>query len=107
MKSSDIEGNKWEDLCHQCGRCCFEKFEDDHGTVFFTATPCRYLDVVSRQCKVYDRRFEINPDCIGLTPELVKSLNWLHDKCGYRKAYGLKRSPGKPDAKESDRRGKS
>jgi uncharacterized cysteine cluster protein YcgN (CxxCxxCC family) len=92
------EDNKWEDLCLQCGRCCFEKIENEDGTIFFTATPCRYLDVVSRECKVYERRFAINPDCIGLTPELVKSLTWLHDECGYRSHFGLKRRPTKNDA---------
>lgn len=84
----------WEELCLRCGRCCFEKYEDDDGTIFFTATPCRYLDVVTRQCKVYERRFDINPDCISLTPELVKSLHWLHDGCAYRRSLGLKRRPG-------------
>jgi len=95
MQNSNEDEGKWEELCNQCGRCCFEKYEEDDGTIFFTSTPCRYLDVVSRECKVYDRRFEINPDCIGLTPQLVSSLNWLHDNCGYRQALGLKRRPGK------------
>ena len=82
---------KWESLCEQCGLCCFEKIEDESGTIFFTSTPCRYLDVVSRECKIYERRFEICPECLQLTEELVRELNWLHDDCGYRKAQGLKR----------------
>ena len=75
----------WEALCKRCGLCCFEKFEDDSGTIFFTRTPCRYLDVVTRECRVYDRRFAINPECVKLTPELVRKLRWLHDGCAYRK----------------------
>ncbi len=78
--------DKWEALCEQCGLCCFEKFENDNGTIFFTQTPCRYLDVISRQCKIYERRFEINPECIKLTKELVAKIPWLHSGCGYRKA---------------------
>lgn len=74
----------WESKCRQCGFCCFEKYENDNGTIFYSQTPCRYLDVVTRQCKVYERRFEINPDCIKLTPELVSKLKWLHPDCGYR-----------------------
>lgn len=74
----------WESRCRQCGFCCFEKYENDNGTIFYTQTPCRYLDVVTRQCKVYDRRFEINPECVQLTPELVSRLKWLHPECGYR-----------------------
>lgn len=95
MSNRNDAETTWEALCHQCGRCCFEKIENDDGTVFFTATPCRYLDVVSRHCKVYERRFAINPDCIGLTADLVKSFNWLHDTCGYRQALGMTRRPGK------------
>ena len=77
-------GEDWESHCNQCGFCCFEKFENDNGTIFYTQTPCRYLDVVTRKCKVYERRFTINPECVQLTPELVASLKWLHPACGYR-----------------------
>lgn len=104
MEFSESEDTLWEKLCHQCGRCCFEKYEDDDGTIFFTATPCRYLDVVSRRCKVYERRFEINPDCIALTPQLVRSLNWLHDRCGYREALGITRRSANPPDKRGENR---
>ncbi|HEY6871457.1 MAG TPA: YcgN family cysteine cluster protein [Geobacteraceae bacterium] len=92
MKRYD-SGNEreWESLCEQCGLCCFEKIEDEYGTIFFTRTPCRYLDVVTRKCKVYEHRFAINPECVKLTPELVREIRWLHDGCGYRRALdGLK-----------------
>ncbi len=79
----------WETICKQCGLCCFEKIEEEDGTIFHTAIPCRYLDVVSRECRIYERRFEINPECIKLTEKLVRELRWLHDKCGYRQALGL------------------
>lgn len=91
MKTETSKEQSWEVLCRHCGLCCFEKLEDDDGTVFFTSTPCRYLDIISRECRIYERRFEINPQCLKLTPELVKKLNWLHDECGYRAAYGLTR----------------
>lgn len=91
MITEDPVGESWEALCRHCGLCCFEKIEDESGTVFFTSTPCRYLDVVSRECRIYERRFAINPQCIKLTPELVKKLTWLHDECGYRAAYGITR----------------
>ncbi len=85
---------EWESLCKQCGTCCFEKVEDESGTIFFTRIPCRYLDVSTRRCKIYDRRFEIYPDCIQLTEALVKELDWLHDDCGYREGLGItRRSP--------------
>ena len=96
-RMSDTEN--WETLCKQCGLCCFEKIEDDDGTIFYTATPCRYLDVVSRECNIYERRFEINPECIKLTEELVRELRWLRDDCGYRQALGLVRKSRKNDFK--------
>jgi uncharacterized cysteine cluster protein YcgN (CxxCxxCC family) len=82
---------EWESLCNRCGLCCFEKIEDENGTIFFTAIPCRYLDVATRNCRIYDRRFEIYPECIQLTESLVRELTWLHDDCGYRKAFGITR----------------
>lgn len=87
MKESDAD--RWEAICLKCGLCCFEKIEDDSGAIFFTATPCRYLDVVTRCCKVYERRFEINPECVKLTPDLVRTIAWLHDECGYRQTMRL------------------
>jgi uncharacterized cysteine cluster protein YcgN (CxxCxxCC family) len=78
----------WEARCNRCGFCCFEKYENDNGTIFYTQTPCRYLDVVSRECKVYERRFTINPECIQLTPELAATLKWLHPDCAYRQKPG-------------------
>lgn len=91
MKKSEQPENEWEQLCKRCGLCCFEKFEDESGAIFFTATPCRYLDVVTRECRIYNRRFEIHRKCIKLTESLVRELPWLHDECGYRKALGLHR----------------
>lgn len=91
MEAESGQDRRWEDLCERCGVCCFVKYENERGTIFFTQTPCRYLDVITRQCKIYDRRHEINPECVKLSPELVKELNWLHDECGYRQALGLKR----------------
>lgn len=79
-----VEDAEWDSRCRQCGRCCFEKIEDERGNIFYTQSACRYLDVISRECKIFDRRFEINPNCVKLTPELVQSLRWLPHDCGYR-----------------------
>ena len=75
----------WDNRCLQCGECCFEKIEDERGNIFYTRTACRFLDVVSRECKIFERRFEINPSCIKLTPELVQTLRWLPRDCGYHR----------------------
>lgn len=79
-----LDKNSWDALCLRCGRCCFEKIEDERGRVTYTTTACRYLDLDSRQCKIFENRFRINRECIALTPELVRTLDWLPDDCGYR-----------------------
>jgi uncharacterized cysteine cluster protein YcgN (CxxCxxCC family) len=80
-----VEDPHWDNRCLQCGRCCFEKIENERGNIFYTQTACRFLDVVSRRCKIFERRFEINPGCVKLTPELVRTLRWLPRDCGYHK----------------------
>lgn len=74
----------WDAKCNQCGKCCFEKLEDGRGKIIYTQNACRYLDIITRNCKIFDRRFEINPHCIKLTPELLPHLHWLPSDCGYK-----------------------
>lgn len=84
MTEEMMMGNEeWESLCRGCGNCCFEKIENDNGTIFYLLSACRYLDVVTRQCRIYENRFVINPECVKLTPELVPTLRWLPRDCGY------------------------
>ncbi len=54
-----------EALCRRCGRCCYEKFIVD-GCVFTRRTPCPHLDVRTRLCTVYERRFQVNPRCLDV-----------------------------------------
>ena len=86
MTDEKFDQEQWDAICEKCGLCCFEKIEDEDGRILYTSTPCRYLDVDTRQCKIYDKRFKIFPECVQLTPELVKTLKWLHRSCGYKKA---------------------
>lgn len=76
---------EWENLCNRCGLCCFEKTIDTNNHVTTTRIPCRFLDLFSRECKVYHKRFEVGEDCQKLTPELVAQVNWLPEECAYRK----------------------
>lgn len=92
-KPTDPPGD-WDSRCLQCGRCCFEKYYSIRGKVIYTDIPCRYLDVATRQCKIFDRRAEINPLCVQLTPELLPKLDWLPDDCGYMTAVAER--PSRP-----------
>lgn len=80
------EKSEWDSRCKQCGSCCFEKIEDERGNIFYMQSACRFLDVNTRRCKIFKRRFEINPSCVQLTPELVQTLRWLPPDCGYHHA---------------------
>ena len=82
----EMTAAQWESLCDGCGVCCLEKLEDaETGVVDYTAVACRHLDTTSCRCRVYDRRHELNADCIRMTAETLKSLHWLPDSCAYRR----------------------
>jgi uncharacterized protein len=85
-KAKTMNDSEWEGVCTRCGLCCFEKIENEKGAIFFTRTPCRYLDIITRECRIYENRFTINTECVKLTPALLREIRWLHDDCGYRKA---------------------
>lgn len=74
--------DQWEAVCRRCGRCCYEKITYC-GTVHYTRTPCRYLDPQSNHCLVYPERATLQPECVRLTPQLVRS-GILPPDCPYR-----------------------
>ncbi|MCF6266229.1 MAG: hypothetical protein L3J57_06750 [Desulfuromusa sp.] len=78
-----IDSVEWENTCDNCGRCCYEKY-DYRGKIFYTETPCQYLDTETNLCRIYDRRSELNFDCVCLTPKLVQA-GILPDDCPYVK----------------------
>jgi hypothetical protein len=82
----NMTAEQWESLCDGCGICCLEKIEDaETGVVEYTAVACRHLDTTSCLCRIYDRRHELNADCIRMTAETLESLHWLPDTCAYRR----------------------
>jgi hypothetical protein len=78
-----ISVKQWEDICRQCGECCFEKFADKHGRLHTSTIACRFLDVATRSCKVYHKRFDVGEGCVKLTPEVVREADWLPEDCAY------------------------
>lgn len=78
----------WEEACHRCGLCCFEKSVNLKGQFITTKTPCRHLDIISRECRVYEKRLEVGEGCVKLTPDVVRQADWLPDSCTYRKSLG-------------------
>jgi uncharacterized cysteine cluster protein YcgN (CxxCxxCC family) len=81
----DMTETEWESLCDGCARCCLEKLEDeDTGQIYFTHIACRLLDAGLCACRDYAHRSEKVPDCVRLTPQNVRRLNWLPPSCAYR-----------------------
>ncbi len=76
---------EWEALCDGCGRCCLHKLEDeDTGEVIETNVACRLLDTGTARCMDYRHRKAFVPDCLRLTPRLVRDVPWLPSSCAYR-----------------------
>jgi uncharacterized protein len=81
----EMSNAEWESLCDGCARCCLEKLEDeDTGKIYFTHVSCKLLDAGLCACKDYANRSDKVPDCVRLTPENVRTLNWLPPSCGYK-----------------------
>ncbi len=78
-----MDHEEWESICTKCGKCCYEKLDLGAGLIRYTSEPCDHLDTETGLCKVYDVRHEVQPDCIRLTEELVRTLHWLPEDCAY------------------------
>src|SRR6187431_228011 len=63
---------EWEALCDGCGRC-------------------RLLDHSTARCTDYRHRKAFVPDCLRLTPKVIREVPWLPETCAYRR-----RAEGKP-----------
>lgn len=77
---------EWESLCDGCGRCCLHKLRDeDTEALSFTNVACRLLDLGSCRCSNYEHRRDQVPDCVSLTPAVLREIDWLPPTCGYRR----------------------
>lgn len=87
-----LNADEWEALCDGCGRCCLHKIEyEDTGEVEDTNVACTLLDCSTGRCRDYTRRKAFVPDCLQLTPQLVRQVRWLPETCAYRR-----RAEGRP-----------
>lgn len=76
---------EWESLCDGCGRCCLIKLEDeDTGEIVHTRVSCALLNLRTCRCRDYGKRHVRVPDCVSLTPDRARDLEWLPDTCAYR-----------------------
>ncbi len=82
----EMSDAEWEALCDGCGKCCLLKLEDeDTGRVAYTNVACRLFDPDTCRCGSYELRFHLVPQCIRLTPEMVRrEKDWMPRTCAYR-----------------------
>jgi uncharacterized cysteine cluster protein YcgN (CxxCxxCC family) len=82
----EMTPEEWESLCDGCGRCCLHKLRDeDTNALAFTNVACRLLDTATCRCSNYENRFDHVPDCIQLTPAILREVDWLPPSCAYRR----------------------
>ena len=78
----EMSKEEWESLCDGCARCCLQKLEDiETGMIFYTQIICELMDEETCRCTQYERRSEVVPSCVTLTPQNVKELDWMPDTC--------------------------
>jgi len=82
----EMNRKEWESLCDGCARCCLHKLQNKKtGKVYYTYVACRFLDVKTCRCTIYNDPYTTPSDCIKITPENVSRLKWLPDTCAYRR----------------------
>jgi uncharacterized protein len=81
----EMSDSEWESLCDGCGRCCLNKLEEEgnHAETYYTDVGCRLLDGQTCRCRDYAHRLDLVDDCVQLTPESLKTINWLPPSCAY------------------------
>jgi len=81
----ELTPEEWEALCDGCGKCClFKLINKNTKKVEYTNVTCKYLNLDDIQCMHYADRHTLVPDCVILTPELVRQFDWLPDTCAYK-----------------------
>jgi hypothetical protein len=86
---------RWEAHCHRCGLCCYEKEYRGKTLVTIYSRPCRYLDIGSKLCAVYESRFDACAQCRKMTVFRAIFVSWLPPSCGYVKRYRACGATGK------------
>jgi uncharacterized protein len=82
---SALTPEEWESLCDGCAKCCLHRLEDEEtGEIHTTNIVCSYLNQTDCRCSDYPNRSINVPDCVSVTPELLKDPYWLPTTCAYR-----------------------
>ena len=72
---------EWEALCTHCGKCCYDKIWRGKRLLLLKS-PCGFLDTVNNRCACYEERFEREPLCMPIGPEIIE-MGGLPVDCPY------------------------
>lgn len=99
-KLKDYTKEEWENICNNCGKCCLLKLQDaETDEIYYTNVVCKYFDTEKCLCMVYDKRCELVPECLQLTPENVDKIKWMPKTCAYRALFENFKNPVKTTIK--------
>ena len=88
IQASRIEKRqKWENLCKRCGQCCYERERRGGRLIIHYELPCRYLDIKTNLCTVYENRFKYCLECKKMTRFRAWFYPLLPADCGYVEWY--------------------
>ena len=82
---------EWEALCTGCGKCCYDKVWEDDRLLLLTSA-CPQLDLETNRCRVYAERFDIEPLCLPIGPEIIE-MGGLPEDCPYVENFPGYRGP--------------
>ncbi len=82
---------EWEALCTGCGKCCYDKVWEGDRLLLLTSA-CPYLEVETNCCRVYPERFEKEPLCLPIGPEIIE-MGGLPEDCPYVENFPGYRGP--------------
>ena len=85
------ETPEWEALCTGCGKCCYDKVWEGDRLLLLTSA-CPYLEVETNRCRVYAERFEKEPLCLPIGPEIIE-MGGLPEDCPYVENFPGYRGP--------------
>lgn len=99
-KLTDYSSEEWENICNHCGKCCLLKLQDeDTGNIYYTDIVCKYYDMENERCSIYEKRCEVVPECLKLTPDNIDKIEWMPKSCAYRRLF--EKDSGSPSSTSS------
>lgn len=77
-------------LCDKCpdgvrGYCCFYNIELEGHNLILLNQPCKFLDIDTMRCTIYEKRKELNPLCLSIDDGSIVDTGSLPKGCLYLK----------------------